>query len=202
MKLTPQVLTALTLPPGKADALFFDGEVPGLALRLRAGGTKGWIFQYRLGSKQRRLSLGSASAIPVHEARKLAAKLHAQVKLGQDPVGAKSEARARADETFGAVLPLFLARQKERLRPRAYAEVERHLKVHAKRLHALPLAGITRRDIAAILTATAARLSDASANRVRTSLSACFSWCIREGLLESNPAAWTERREETARNRV
>ena len=52
MKLTPQVLTALTLPPGKTDALFFDGEVPGLALRLRAGGTRAWVFQYRLGSKQ------------------------------------------------------------------------------------------------------------------------------------------------------
>ena len=54
MKLTPQLLSALILPPGKSDALFFDGEVPGLALRLRAGGTRGWVFQYRVGSKQRR----------------------------------------------------------------------------------------------------------------------------------------------------
>ena len=202
MKLTAQLLTALTLPPGKTDALFFDGEVPGLALRLRAGGARGWVFQYRLGSKQRRLSLGSASAISVHEARKLASKLHAQVKLGQDPVGAKSEARARADETFGAVFPLFLSRQKERLRPRAYVEVERHLKTHAKRLHAVPLASVTRRDVAAVLTATASRLSGASANRVRTSLSSYFSWSVREGLLETNPAAWTERREEVARGRL
>ena len=203
MKLTPQVLTALTLPPGKTDALFFDGEVPGLALRVRAGGAKGWVFQYRLGNKQHAvLSLGSASAIPVHEARKLASKLHAQVKLGQDPAGAKGEARARADETFGAVLFLFLARQKERLRPRAYVEVERHLKGHAKRLHALPLASVARRDVAAVLAATASRLSGASANRVRTSLSSYFSWSIREGLLESNPAAWTERREEAARSRL
>ena len=148
------------------------------------------------------LNLGSVSAIPAHEARKLAAKLHAQVKLGQDPVGAKIELVARADETFGAALPLFLARQKERLRPRAYVEVERHLKAHAKRLHVLPLARVTRRDIAAVLTATASRLSGASANRVRTSLSSYFSWCVREGLLETNPAAWTERREEVARGRL
>jgi len=29
-----------------------------------------------------------------------------------------------------------------------------------------------------------------------------FSWCIREGLLETNPSAWTERREEVARGKL
>jgi integrase len=53
-----------------------------------------------------------------------------------------------------------------------------------------------------VLTAVAAQLSGASANRVRTSLSAFFSWSLREGLLDTNPAAWTERREEVARTRL
>jgi integrase len=100
------------------------------------------------------------------------------------------------------VLPLFLSRQKERLRPRTFVEVERHLRIHARRLHHLPLAGIARRDVAAVLTTVAAKLSGASANRVRTSLSSFFSWSIREGLLDTNPAAWTERREEAARTRL
>src|SRR5262249_8302551 len=134
---------------------------------------------------------------------KRAALLHAEVKLGRDPAGDKSKARARASETFGAILPLFLARQGERLRPRAFVEVERHLTVHAKRLHHMPLADTARRDVAEVLTAVASRLSGASANRVRSSLSAFFAWCLREGLLlETNPAAWTERREEIARARL
>jgi integrase len=201
-KLSPRDIAALTLPPGKSDALYFDHAIPGLALRLRAGGRKSWVFQYRIGNKQRRLSLGSATALNAHEARKRAALLHAEVKLGGDPAGDKSAARARANETFVSVLPLFLSRQKERLRPRAFAEIERHLKVHGKRLHHLPLADVARRDVAGVLAATAARLSGASANRVRTSLSSFFSWSIREGLLDANPAAWTERREEVARNRL
>jgi integrase len=201
-RLTPQAVSALTLPPGKTDALHFDEAVPGLALRLRGGGSKAWVFQYRIGSKQRRLNLGAASALTPHEARKRAALLHAEVKLGRDPAGAKSTAKARASETLGSILPLFLSRQKERLRPRAYVEVERHLGVHAKRLHHLPLADITRREVAGVLTAVAAQLSGASANRVRTSLSAFFSWSLREGLLDTNPAAWTERREEVARTRL
>jgi integrase len=201
-RLTPQAVSALTLAEGKADALYFDDVVPGLALRLRAGGSKNWIFQYRIGSKQRRLNIGAASALTPHEARKRAALLHAEVKLGRDPGGDKAAARARASETFGSVLPLFLSRQKERLRPRTFVEIERHLRIHARRLHHLPLAGIARRDVAAVLTAIAAKLSGASANRVRTSLSSFFSWSIREGLLDTNPAAWTERREEAARTRL
>jgi integrase len=201
-RLTPQQVSALTLPPGKTDALYFDDTVPGLALRVRAGGKKSWVFQYRIGNKQRRLAFGTANALTPHEARKRAAVLHAEVKLGRDPAGVKSTAKARASETFGAILPLFLARQKERLRPRAFVEVERHLKIHAKRLHHLPLADIARRDVAGVLTAVAARLSGASANRVRSSLSAFFSWCTREGLRDENPAAWTERREEVARTRL
>jgi integrase len=201
-KLTTQAVFALTLPPGKTDALYFDDDVPGLALRLRAGGSKAWVFQYRIGTRQRRLNIGAASALTPHEARKRAALLHAKVKLGQDPADEKTRARAQANETFGIKLPLFLARQKERLRPRAYVEVERHLRVHAKRLHHLPLAGVARRDVAGVLTAVTAKLSGASANRVRTSLSSFFSWAIRQRLLDSNPAAWTERSKETARTRL
>jgi integrase len=201
-RLTPQQIAGLKLPAGKTDVLYFDDAVPGLALRLRGGGKKSWIFQYRSGTKQRRLTVGAASALTPHEARKRAALLHAEVKLGRDPAGDKSKARVRASETFGAILPLFLARQKERLRPRAFVEVERHLKSHAKPLHHLPLADIARRDVAGVLTAVTAKLSGASANRVRSSLSGFFAWSIREGLLDTNPAAWTERREESARTRL
>src|SRR5262249_36773821 len=119
-RLTPQQVAGLKLPAGQNDVLYFDYGVSGLSLRPRAGGKKSWFFQYRSGPKQRRLTVGAASALTPHEARKRAALLHAEVKLGHDPAGDKSKARARASETFGAILPLFLARQKERLRPRAF----------------------------------------------------------------------------------
>ena len=202
MELTPKVVAALTLPPGKADVLFPDDAVPGLALRLRAGGNRGWTFQYRIGRKQRRMSLGDASAISLHAVRKVASQLHARVKLGQDPAGEKHAAHVRAGETFGALLPQYLARQRDRLRPRAYVEVERHLAVHAKRLHGMPLASIARRDVATALSAVAAKLSAASANRVRSSLSGMLMWAVREGLIETNHAAWTEKREEALRTRL
>lgn len=194
--------SAAALPPGKTDHLIPDGGVPGLALRLRASGSRTWIFSYRLGTKQRRIALGSATVLGVQEARRRATQLYANVKLGNDPALKKAETKARVAETVGALLPSFLARQKDRLRPRALIEVERHLLIHAKRLHHLPVADLTRRDVATLLSALAEKLSGATANRVRTSLSGFFTWCIREGILDASPVVHTERREEVARTRL
>jgi integrase len=201
-RLTQHAIDTLALPAGKDDWIYWDRDVSGYGLRLREGGSRTLVFWYRIGKQRRKMVIGSAEAVRASEGRKRAEILYGQVKLGQDPAGAKAEGRARAAETVGAVLPLYLARQKERLRPRAYVEVERHLNTHAKRLHRQPLAEVTRRDVAGVLTTIAASKSDATANRVRSSLSAFAAWCIREGLPDSNPVAWTERREETSRSRL
>src|SRR5690349_3945282 len=103
MKLTNQKAATLALPSGKSDALFFDDDVPGLALRLRATGSRSWVFQYRHGTQQRRIALGVASALTLTEARRQATRLHAEVRLGADPAGVKARAREQASQTFGAM---------------------------------------------------------------------------------------------------
>ena len=41
-----------------------------------------------------------------------------------------------------------------------------------------------------------------SANRFRATLSSFFNWAAREGLIDANPAAFTNQRAETPRDRV
>jgi integrase len=202
VKFTVQKTDGLKLPSGKSDHIEFDDDVPGLGLRLREGGSRTWVFQYKLGSKQRRMALGSAKAITLGKARETAKDLHAAVRLGRDPAGEKNESKVRAGETFGAIVQRFLARQKARLKPRSYVEVERHLLVHGKQLHGSPIAAIDRRAIASRLGSIAESSGAVTANRVRASLSAFFSWAIKEGLLDANPASGTNRQEEKSRNRV
>ena len=98
-----------------------DGIVPGLALRLRESGSRTWVFSYRVGIKQRRITLGSASVISVQEARRSATQLYANAKLGIDPARQKEKARTDAVETVKAKLPLYLARQQDRVRERTSA---------------------------------------------------------------------------------
>lgn len=202
MKLTKAAVAQMTLPPGKSELVVFDDEVPGFALRLRASGARIFVFHYRHGPIQRRISIGTATAIPAAEARAQAIKLYAAVKLGGDPAGDRYASQARAAETFGAAVEIYLARQKQRLRRSSYVAVERHLQVCAKTLHRLPLTQVDRRAIAALLTKTETAVSGATVNCLRTSLSGFCAFAVREGLIESNPVAGTEQRDETPRTRL
>ena len=193
MRLTKIKIAKVAVPSGKNEIIKFDDDVPGFGLRVRAGGSATWIFQYRQGSKQRRLSLGSASAITAQNARERASELHARVRLGEDPAGQKIESRTRAAETLGSVLRPYLLVKKSELKPRTYEEVERHLLQHSKRLHGLQLTAIDRRTVAALLTTLAANSGPNLANSVRASLSSFFGWAMREGLAEANPMIGTNK---------
>jgi integrase len=201
MRLTDKT-AALELPKDKAEMIVFDGDLSGFGLRLRAGGSRTWIFQYKLGTKHRRVTLGSASALSAAQARKTATELHARIHLGQDPAGEKAEGRVRAAETMGAALRSYLAFQRSRLKPGSYGEVERHLLKNCKPLHGLQLVRIDRRTVADRISAIAAKNGPVAANRTRASLAAFFAWGLREGLAEENPASFVSRRPERSRERV
>ena len=202
MKLTPATIRTLSLKRGKADTTFPDDDVPGLGLRIREGGSRLWTFRYKIGQQFRRITIGSADAIPLLQARKLAADMHVAVRAGRDPAGERAEGKVRAAETMGAALALYLSFQQSRLRPGSYDEVARHLSKHCRQLHGLQLTKIDRRAVAARMAAIAAEGGNVAANRTRASLSAFFAWCIQEGLIDLNPVTGTGKRPERARDRV
>ena len=215
MKLTSKSLRGLQLPAGKSDHLFWDDEIPGFGLRLRAGGSRNWVFQYALGSKHRRMSLGAAtpeSFTKVNDKdgkiklgiREHVAKLHAMVKLGKDPATDKTEERKRASDTFEAIAKKYLIARRAELRPRSYVEIERHIAKHAKPLNGLPVANITRRDIANLIGTIKENSGPVEGNRVRSSLSTFFIWALSEGIdgIENNPVIGTNKSDEKPRERV
>jgi integrase len=215
MKLTAKGIRGLQLPEGKMDHLFWDDDIPGFGLRLRAGGSRSWVFQYALGDKQRRLSLGTASAESFSTVkdsdgriklgiRDQAAQLHAKVKLGQDPAGDKTESRKRASDTFEAIAKKYLTAKKLSTRSGTYTETERHIFKHAKPLNGLQVAKIVRRDIAILIGTIRENSGPVAANRVRSTLSDFFSWAMSEGIdgVENNPVIGTNKSDEVSRDRV
>jgi integrase len=206
MRLTVKAADGLKLERGKTERIEFDDDIPGFGLRIREGGSRTWIFQYRIGSKQRRMVLGSAASAQTNlaEMRKTASRLHGRVELGQDPAMDREVARRDAENTFGALVDQYLEARKSEWRPRSEAEIKRHLTKHAKLLHSMPIASISQRNVATLLGDLAKDSGNVTANRVRASLCAFFSWVIREGikLPEGNVAAYTSKREEKSRDRV
>ena len=176
----------------------WDEDTAGFGYRLRAGGNRSWIVQFRVRGKTRRLSLGASKASP-SVARAWAKRALAAVPLGQDPAP-KVEDEPEAI-SVGEMLDLYLNRQRQRLRPNSFLECERHLRVHAASLHRLSIGKVDRRNVAALLAKIGAA-SPVVANATRKDLIAAFSWACREGLRGDNPAAFTNRFAERSRDHV
>lgn len=193
MRLTKQAIETLTIPPGKKDAFFWDDTLKGFGVKLNAGGSRQFVAQYRaLNGRQPRVTIGRVGIITLDDARKEARMILAKAQTGSDPQAERVEAKRQASITLGSVTATYLKRAKDRLAPRSYQEVERHLTKAWAPLADMPLNGIKRADVAAQLTVVADN-GAVNADRARSALSGLYSWAIGEGLAESNPVTGTNK---------
>ena len=199
---------------GKLEAAYFDAapkdRAKGLALRVRADGSRTWAFYYRFAGKLRRLTIGAASNDPsgwtLVRARTKARELRVALDNGHDPAAEKKRREteeAQKDLRVSAVVDDWLEVRQKDMKPRSHVEWTRHLRVHWKPLHKLMLGAVTRQDIAAQMRTLARDSGPVAANRARGALSAMFAWAIGEGLCEANPVIGTNKAaEEKSRERV
>jgi integrase len=213
MRLTEKCVFTVGLEADQDDRIWFDDEITGFGLRVRRikkwtgqysnkEPARTWLFQYRIGGKTRRLVIGQAPVVRAGRARQIAAELHAKVKLGHDPALEKRIRIERASHTLGALVDKYLTQQRSQLRPGSYRQVVRHLERLAAPLHALPVDAIDRQAIAVRLNSIEQNSGAVTANRVRSTMSAMFTWGMREGLVLANPVINTNKREERPRERV
>jgi len=204
MRLTKQNVNQLTIPDGKSEHIEFDETLPGFGVRLRIGGKPKWIVQYRIGKKQRRITIGSVEAIDPDQARSQAKTTIAKVQLGGDPQTDKHSVRAKAKETLLVVIGTYLSTYSAaNLKPNTLKEVRRSLMAHWKPLHEVQVHTLTRGMIASRLGEIAIHNGPFASNRSRAYLSAMLNWAVTQGLLESNPAHGTGKiAKEVARERV
>jgi integrase len=205
MRLTKATVERLELPPGKTELIVFDEGLPGFGLRIRAGGKRTWIAQYRHGAKQRRVKLGTIETLDAGEARRRARNALSRVHQGQDPQADKTAARApKAPEmTLGDVVDRYLPIAERKLKASTYLGIVLHLRKHWRALHSRELQNLERRHVAAELGRIATTSGLYGANRSRAALSALFAWAIGEGLTDTNPVVGTNKAtEEVARDRV
>jgi integrase len=208
MKLTQRSLAEVKRLAGKkSDFTVWDDITKGFGLRLRDG-RYNWIFQYKFGADHWRIKLGTFPSLTCDEARKRAEALKGQVadaKLGRGLHPAlerekqKHESKPKAKPKANALLsiiPTYLEARRGGLKESTYEAQERHLHTHWESLHALPLANITRADVAAALTTMTKSKGPIAANRARATLSKFFRWAIGEGLCDHNPVVGTNKRDE------
>jgi integrase len=199
MRLTDAAVATLRVPEGKSEIILFDDSFPGFGVRVRRGGSRRFIYQYKLNGTNRRVTFKEAN---VKRARAAAQILAAKVTLGSDPALEKEAAHDAAGDTFKRCLDRYLARPQGRRRERTLQEIRRHLERNLQPLHRLHIKKIDRRRVADELARLTVENGAVQSNRTRSSLSAFLNWCVGEGYVDINVAAQTNKHEEIARSRV
>jgi integrase len=194
MKLTLNTLSKIDTG-GKADFIAWDDDLPGFGLRIREGGSRNWVVQYKIGQQNRRMTIGSTKVHPnPDDARKVARKILSRVGLGEDPQADKAEAERATGDTFAAIVDRYLEVKREEIEAGAFREssyegTELYLRrgYHTKPLHDMAIDKIALKDVALALDAVKKRSGPTTALRVRSNLSSLFAYAIGMGLRDDNP---------------
>ncbi len=192
MKFTQAAVRAFRIPAGKSDHFEWDNEVPGFGFRAR-GKAAHYLVQFRVGNKQRRVSLGAVAKVDLDKARKLARGMFSEVADKVDPTVARAKAATAASKTFELAAEDFIDHQTGKIAAAYLQDVTLSLCVVFKVLHGLSLDSIERSTVAAALRTVKKQRGAVSADRRRAHLSKFFSWALGEGLCESNPVDGTNK---------
>jgi integrase len=194
IRFTDAFVRRLSLPAGKTDHIQWDPDLPGFGVRLRPGKAS-FIVQYRIGTDQRRKSLGDVRKIAVEDARGVARKRFAQIELGIDPDA--DEEKRKTDQasdarTFEEVVPLYLEARKTKMARNTYVAADRYLSRHCGPLQKKPVTKITFEDVAGLIRELVQKHGPTSAARARSALTAFFAWSMRQAFAKTNPVIGTE----------
>jgi integrase len=185
------------LKPQPHAVMVWDTYQRGLVLRVEPTGHKSWKVIYRSGNRPRWFHIGAADAIPLVEARKLAAEIMLEVARGNDPQ-AERKARRMAG-TFAEIYDRYLnehAKRKNKSWEQADYLVRKHLLPAWAKLAAKV---ITRSDVRSLIGRIK---SPTIGNQTLAAASAIFSWAIKQELVATNPCRGVERHETKSRERV
>jgi len=191
---------------GKPIAGKSDGD--GLTFTLSAKGTPAWVFRYRLGGKQRELTIGTYPTITLKKARELATEARAKVQQGIDVAREKREQKI-ALTMAGTVEQLCNEYYQRTIEGRVKCpEIVREMLDNdiIKKLGRMRISEVKPIDVDGMIQAIVARGSPVMANRVLSKTKAVFDYAIRRHWITQNPAAAFRRAdaggEEKARTRA
>lgn len=178
--LTDQAIKRLR-PPAKGRADHWDALVPGLSLRVTAGGAKSWTVVGRLHGRVVRVTLGGYPALPLVQARGEARDALAALQGGKHP-------KAGGSLSCEAAWNLYLASRAQHSEDHKKA-LRWAWKLYLKPLLGhLPLAEVKRGLVAPALDELA-RTKKNTAVKAHSYLRTFIGWTIERGYLEADPLA-------------
>ncbi len=183
------------------EKFYWDDDLPGFGVRIRASGRKYYVAQFRADGRMRRITLGRHGAVPTETARRRAMAAISEAKGGGDPAAAR-DARRKAP-TMKQLGKRFLEDYvPDHCKPSTAYEYGRSVKLFIEpRIGKRKVRDIKRSDIAELHHAL--RETPYQANRTLGVLSKMFSMAEVWGWRPdgSNPCLHIKRYKEEKRER-
>lgn len=179
--------------PGPKAIKLFDGE--GLFLLIQPSGAKLWRLKYRIGGKEKLISLGTYPEVTLKDARERREEARKLIAKGSDPSAARQSAkssRASQDEgTFEAVARewhklIHLQKTSDGHAARTLIRLEQDAFPY---IGAQPIGEITAPALLSVLRRVEDRGAIETAHRVKQACGQVFRYGIATGRCERDPSA-------------
>ncbi|WP_199170550.1 site-specific integrase [Caulobacter sp. FWC2] len=189
-------LTAMTVRQLQGAGRYPDGG--GLYLQITPSGGKSWIFRYHTAGVERQMGLGPLAFVSLAEAREKARAARLQRYNGEDPLGGRSDVKAKAAKrtaqgvTFAEAMVAYIDGNKAAWRNEKHiAQWTSTLNTYAvPHFGKTPLSDIDTNDVLDALKPIWLTKSE-TASRLRGRIEAVLSWGTVHGYRQGeNPARW------------
>jgi integrase len=199
IKLGDKIVRGLPTPE-TGNQIRYDSEVRGFGARVTAGGAKSFILNYRIGGRERRITIGSFPDWTVGQAREQAKVLKRQIDVGQDPLDAREAERDAI--TIKQLAARYIAEHaKPHKRPRSVIEDERLLAQHIiPELGRLRVASLRRQDVEH-LHRKISESTPTRANRTVGLLSTMLNLAVNWEIVDRNPCKGVNLNQEIPREK-
>ena len=202
-KFTKTALLSLQPPEAGKRMTAYDTEIPKLAMRITAAGSRTFYVVKRSGAKMAWVKLGTFPEMTVEQARTEAQKILSEFAKGSNPAAARRA--IREEPTFSEMLADMLANKKKRdgtpISERTRKDYLDTVRLHMSSIATSKLSHITRADVQAIHTRVSKR-SARQADKSVAIISSVFNYAAdHEHFSGTNPASRVQKNAVVSRDR-
>ncbi|WP_425901749.1 tyrosine-type recombinase/integrase [Agrobacterium radiobacter] len=196
---TNKDIPALPLP-ASGNKIYYDDSIKGFGVRVTAAGARAFILNYRIGRRERRLTIGSFPDWSLSSAAKAAKELKQKIDSGIDPLAERQERRDAV--TVDQLCDIFI----EEHLPKKAATTQRDYKqiidtyIRPDLKHE-PVADIDFVHANRIFRKVSKSGKKTTANRVMAVMSKMFTEAQKLRLTTVNPTKGVEKNDEVKRER-
>ena len=188
IKFTEQALKKLSVPEGSRDHQWFDADTPGFGIRKFSSGRMVYFVKYRVGSKQKKVTIGRYQPGNIGQMRRKAEEVLIDARR------ASRETPRALNLSLGDVVDRYLNARETEVDPIWFLEITRFLKQYWADLHHQPIRELERGELVRKLDTVAKERGARTADHTQVALSTLFSWAIDRGYADANPLTRLKRR--------